>query len=121
MLPIFEMPTAAQAVIVQSGSPRMYGAQSTDIEQTTRVGKTMLTFEFQKFMPFDEMKQLVPQNCIVGINEVVPGLNTDNSRLPKPRENYTMPLSVNPPVKTMAKKTIFLHNLNLVCSVEFEK
>ena len=72
-------------------------------------------------MPFDEMKQLVPQNCIVSINEVVPGLNTDNSKLPKPRESYNMPLLVKPPVKAMAKKTIFLHNLSLVCSVEFEK
>ena len=88
VLPIFEMPTAAQAVIVQSGSPRMYGAQSTDIEQTTRVGKTMLTYEFQQFRPFEDMKQLVPQNCIVNTNDIIPGLNTDNSKLPKPRESF---------------------------------
>lgn len=92
ILPIFDKPTAAQAVVVQTGSPRMYGAQNMDIEQTTRVGKTMLTFEFQQFRPFEEMKQLVPQNCLVNINEVVPGLATDNSKLPKPRESFDKPL-----------------------------
>ena len=97
----------------------MYGAQSTDIEQTSRVGKTMLTFEFQQFRPFEAMNQLVPQNCIVNLNDVVPGLNTDDSKLPKPRESFNKPLEVKP-VKTMPKKTIYLHNLRLSCSNEFE-
>ena len=48
----------------------------------------MLTFEFQKFMPYEAMNQLVPQNCIVNLNDVVPGLFTDDSKLPKPRESF---------------------------------
>ena len=80
----------------------------------------MLTFEFQKFTPFEQMKELVPQNCLVNLYEVVPGLNTDNSKLPKPRENFNAPLQVQP-VKTMQKKTIYLHDMKLVCDIEFEK
>ena len=45
---------------------------------------------------------------------------TDNSKLPKPRDSFDKPLTV-PPVKTMHKKVIYLHNLKLACSVEFEK
>ena len=57
---IFDFPQSAQAVIVQSGSPRMYGSVSTDVEQRSRIGKTMLTYEFQKFVPFEKMSELVP-------------------------------------------------------------
>ena len=38
----------------------MYGSVSTDVEQRSRIGKTMLTYEFQKFVPFEKMSELVP-------------------------------------------------------------
>ena len=40
----------------------------------------MLRFEFKKAEEMDAMKHLVPQNCLVNINDVVPGLDTENSR-----------------------------------------
>jgi len=66
------------------------------------------------------MVNLVPQNCLVNFNDVVPGLQTSDSKLPIPRENFQKPLAPGL-IKTMPKKTIYLHNMRLVCSIEFEK
>ena len=118
---LFDFPKTAQAVIVQQGSPRMFGAVQTDLTQANRVGKTMLTFEFQNnFAPFAGLKELVPQNCLVSYNDVIPGLNTATGRFAKPRPDFQSPLSTEP-MTAKPRRPIYLHNVSLVCSPEFER
>ena len=60
----------------------MYGHVSTDLEQKHRIGKSMLTFEFQVFNPFKPIESLVTQNCLVNLKDVIPGLKTEFCKLP---------------------------------------
>ena len=60
VLPIFEMSRTAQAVDVQSGSPRMYGSVATGNSTNARFGKTKLRYEFMKNQAFENMRLLVP-------------------------------------------------------------
>ena len=60
------------------------------------------------------MKDLVPPNCLVNLREIIPGLGTELSRLPLPHE-----ATKKIPIKK--RQPIYLHNVHLVCSPEFEK
>lgn len=60
VLNIFDFPQQATAVLVQTGSPRMWGSVGTDLEQKNRAGKAVLTFEITKFTPFQDIRTLVP-------------------------------------------------------------
>ena len=98
----------------------MYGAVGTDVNQRNRVGKSMLTFEFMTFKPFDVLKNLVPMNCCVNMKEIIPGLDTDIGRFPEPRPNFSSPY-VTTPLKLKSKQPIYLHNISLKCNSEFER
>jgi len=66
------------------------------------------------------LKDLVDQNCLVSINDSIPGLNTANGKFPMPRERFDKPLQVNN-CQALRKKPIYLHGLTLRSSAEFEK
>ena len=118
---LFDFPKTAQAVIVQQGSPRMFGAVDTDLTQANRIGKTMLTFEFKdEFKQFAVIRDLVPQNCLVSYDDVIPGLNTATGRFPKPRPDFRSPFSTEV-LTVKPRRPVFLHNLSLVCDPEFER
>ena len=69
----------------------MWGAVGTDLEQKNRAGKAVLTFEITKFTPFQDIRNLVPQNCLVNMNDIIPGLDADSSLFPKPRPTFSAP------------------------------
>ena len=63
----------------------------------------------------------MPQNCLCNVQgDVVPGLNTEFSKLPIPRENFSSPYLTRA-VEARVKKPIYLHNLTLHSSAEFER
>ncbi len=66
----------------------MHGAIEADVSQISRHGKTMLTFEFKVHKQFDAIMNLVPQNCLVNMREIIPGLDTDIGRFPVPRADF---------------------------------
>ncbi len=97
----------------------MHGAIQSDVSQISRHGKTMLTFEFKVHKPFDAIMNLVPQNCLVNMKEIIPGLDTDVGRFPIPRANFNSPMSTDY-VKMKHKRPLYLHNIELKQSSAFE-
>ena len=82
---------------------------------------------------FDALHALVPQNCLVGENDVIPGLELET--FPRPQIVYTTPewqkekpsAKPNPqfvwPNKTLVtnpKKDLWLHNITLQHNPEFD-
>jgi len=47
------------------------------IKQSNRVGKTIVMYEIKECPNFNGLVDLVPMNCFVGSNEIIPGLEND--------------------------------------------
>mmetsp|Transcript_38544 Transcript_38544/g.50521 ORF Transcript_38544/g.50521 Transcript_38544/m.50521 type:complete len:171 (-) Transcript_38544:3298-3810(-) len=72
------------------------------------------------FRPFEAIKTLVPQNCLVNKQDVIPGLETEFCRFPVPRPSFSAPYMTQA-IKAKIKKPVYLHNLTLMSSAEFER
>ena len=53
------------------------------------------------------------------MNDIIPGLDGENSLFPKPRPTFSAPY-ITQKVTMMPKKTIYLHNLSLQSDAAFE-
>jgi hypothetical protein len=104
---------------VQTGTPRHIGINESveQINQKDRIGKTTLIYENRDYPNFSAINELIPQNCFVGLHEMIPGL--ENNFYPAPRKSVVQPLS---PAKlqTLPKQTIYLHNLGIATSKLFD-
>ena len=52
----------------------MHGMHKTKLDQQNRTGQAIVTFQNRRFEPFNLLKKLVPQNCMIGTFESIPGL-----------------------------------------------
>lgn len=116
---IFDPSDRPVDTLVVLGTPRMHGSLDIDVNQRKRIGKSMLTFEFKTFEPFDELKNLVPLNCPVNVKDIVPGLNTELGRFPRPRPDIASVYTTEP-LSLKKKQTIYLHNISLMSNPAFE-
>ena len=77
----------------------------------------MLTFQNREFRSFDILKKLVPQNCLVGSTEKIPGLIEGCFPIPRFRpQDPFQDVKVTPQMKTV----VYLHNLKLSVTPAFE-
>lgn len=68
---------------ITSGSPRLLNEESlSSLAQDDRIGKAQIGFEVRTIQDFDALHALVPQNCLIGENDVIPGLELET--FPKP-------------------------------------
>ena len=94
ILDIFsETATGARVANFESSSPReisMFDHEKI-MGQQNRVGKCNLVYDCRDFPQFKSLQTLVPQNCLVGRHNVVPGLLDDVFKLPRenPKANYS--------------------------------
>ena len=105
--------------VVRTGNPRMLIGGHVDGITAKEQNNPQLSWEVQEYPAFNNIRQIVPQNCLVGQDEAIPGLKTQTGKFPHPRDSRgQIAKSLN--CNLMQHKEIYLHNLQLTVAPTFE-
>jgi hypothetical protein len=84
-LSIFDK-TPMNRAVVRNGNPRMLIGGHVDGVTAKEQNNSQLSWEVQEYAAFNNIRQIVPQNCLVGQDEAIPGLKTQTGKFPHPRD-----------------------------------
>jgi hypothetical protein len=74
LLSIFEF-SGTTTVDLQKGSPRSIGLAGLDASSLkSQYLSTRITFEMRDFPIYDKLRAIIPQNCFLGLSDLIPGL-----------------------------------------------